>query len=330
MTRTVLATVVALALVGGLLWYGPKRIALATERTGDAHLAGLLADHSPPTHAVTALTLRAGDVTFAGLGADKDTIFEIGSITKTFTAQLLQIAIEEGAVTESTTLGELINLADSPAATITMRELATHTSGLPRLAPATARSVWAALTGGNPYSHETRDFLIDAAASAVLDNRGEKAYSNFGFSLLGLALGQAYDTTYADLLQRKILTPLGMNDTYLMTPGSVPDDELPGLLPNGRGATPWESPAGGADGGLRTTASDMAAYVQYVLDEGIASDTWMRLDGSDTALWHDGASFGFSAMLIVDPATHSAVFVATDTGVDVRELATTIFQELHR
>src|SRR5919199_5875525 len=99
--------------------------------TGDTALA----DRARPllTGALDRVSVAVVDgltTTYAGFGADERTEFEIGSLTKTFTAHLLADAIQRGEVTADTKVGALLPLGGAPVADVTLEELASHRSGL--------------------------------------------------------------------------------------------------------------------------------------------------------------------------------------------------------
>ena len=322
-TTTILTIVAALtaaiATATLALAIGPKPITTATRHTGDPTLAAILAEHAPPgSRNISAFILLDGQTTFAGLGSDEHTEFEIGSITKTFTADLLTRAVDRGELTLDTTVGEIIEATGSEINDVTLEELATHTSGLPRLAKMGLTQFIASVTGGNPYADHPREELFDAARDASLTDRGEVAYSNFGFALLGQLLAEAADTPFPTLIQDEILTPLGMEDTYLMTPGSVPGDAPRGLTTRGRESTPWEMDADAPAGALRSSAQDMAIWAAHVLSAPLPDYTWAH-DTGDT-VFHNGGTGGFMSMLLIDPSTDTAAFAITDTNAGMEEL----------
>lgn len=318
-------TVISVAVIAAALTVavgvviGPNRIATASETTGDRELSTVLRDNAPKgSHRIAAFTLQDGEATFSGLGADEHTEFEIGSITKTFTAELLSNAVERGDLSRDTTVGEVIDIPGADAEDITMEELATHTSGLPRLSNMGVQAFLASVTGGNPYEGNTSDKLFDDTRTATLNNRGQFAYSNFGVALLGQLVARASGTTYAELLQKEILIPLGMSETYLMAPGSVPDDAPRGLTSRGREATAWEMDADAPAGAIRSTAHDMAIYTDHILTQPEVNSTW--IEEAEGTYFHNGGTGGYSSMLVLDHSAGTAAFAITDTTSSVDDL----------
>ena len=314
--RPLLITAALLALGVAL---ARRPIRPADELTGDKELARLLVENAPDgVNQLSAMVYRDGEVRFAGLGADEHTEVEIGSVQKTFTAELLRQAIAEGTVTAETRVGELLDVAGTEVADVPLEELAAHTSGLPRLAKSSPRAVLAALLGRNPYAWESAEVTLDSARAATLKSRGKFDYSNLGFEVLGLALASAENTTVTELTESRILKPLGMTKTYMMLTGAVPEDAPRGLLPNGRRAEPWEQPDGSAAGGLRSTSADMARYARHILEVGVAPTSWQHDKG---AAWHNGGTYGYSTMFIVDPAKDTAVFLSVNSQARPEDLA---------
>lgn len=331
--RPLRQSAVALAAVGAgllaltaLLALGPRPLNPVEEFNGDPALAARLSELAEPGHhRIAAFTIHDGETTVAGLGAGEDLEFEIGSITKTFTAEILRNQIAAGRVTEETTVGEILNVTGAPVADVTLGELADHTSGLPRLAGiGLFRTLTSALLGTNPYEGITGDDLIDAALNSGLSRRGEEHYSNLGVGLLGQLLAAEADTTYEALVQEQILGPLGMTDTYVMTGGSVPPTAPRGHLPSGRVAQPWEMGGYNPAGGIRSTAADMARFAEHLLADGLPDYTWAE---SDTGYhWHNGATYGYSAMLIIDADDGRAAFAVGDTAGPLEDLTAALLR----
>lgn len=217
-----------------------------------------------------------------------DTLFEIGSISKTLTALLLADAVLRGELKLDDPVerwlpqnkGFLggVKFRDRTGDPVRLIDLATHRSGLPRVPdnmPTTVRF--------NPYAdYGERELLAFLRARAVTVEadaadpskaqpatrlRGEAyEYSNLGMGLLGYVLGRALGTNYAEALRERVFKPLGLNATYV----DVPRDARP-LLADGHhvenGMTPkrsthWTFDALAGAGALVMSGNDMARYVQ--------------------------------------------------------------------
>ncbi|WP_306506931.1 serine hydrolase [Corynebacterium sp.] len=323
----VIITIIVVAAV--LLVVGPQRIALAQDKTGDEALATQLEEHSESGfHNLTAFTLQDGKATFAGLGSDENTEVEIGSVTKMFTGELAHQLVDEGTLKPDTTVGEVLDVGNAPVADVTVRELLDHTSGLPRLANANLlNDLVSVLTGSNPYKGETVEDILAAATKAKLKNRGEESYSNLGYGLLGHMLETVAGQPYEQMLKERIFEPAEMTETYLMAPGSVPDDAPQGLTNTGRHAEPWEMDGSAPAGAIRSTASDMAKFAEWFIDNGDTEYGWVPNEDGP-GFWHNGGTYGYSTMLIIDPDTKRATFANNDSPAGTEDLAQALFDEL--
>ncbi|HEX7987835.1 MAG TPA: serine hydrolase [Duganella sp.] len=193
-------------------------------------------------------------------------LFEIGSITKVFTGLLLAQAVERGDFALDDTLGKLLPpllpapqaLKLSPeVATITLRQLVTHTSCLPRM-PANFPD----LNAANPYPGYSRAMML-AELSALKPQRAPCAveYSNFGFAVLGELLSLRYGQPWEKLAVERIIKPLGMSNTFQHLPKRIA--ERVRVTPPFSGdapASPWDFDAFAGAGSLRSTAPDMLAF----------------------------------------------------------------------
>lgn len=373
-TRALIVTA-AVAVVGGLLaaLIAPWPARLGDADSGDLGLAAevrAVIDDPGGYRGLAVARIADGQVRVAGLGdrasgltggdpVRPDTPFEIGSIGKTLTGMLLADQIAAGQVDGDTTLAEALpgqEFADPAVGQITLAELASHRSGLPRLptvgAIATLTMTLGALRGTDPYAGLDVDRIRAALARArVGDGRGEVHYSNFGAALLGIALaeqagsvGEADAGSYPALVERRLLDPLGMGDTgYALDGAEPPAGAATGSTAGGRTTDPWQgSGLAGAGIGLWSTAPDLARLVTALLDGSApgadaaqprftADDDTRRIgygwftttyDGR-AITWHNGGTGGFRSYVGFDPATGDGVVVLgnTDKGVEPIGLA---------
>jgi serine-type D-Ala-D-Ala carboxypeptidase/endopeptidase len=258
---------------------------------------------------------RAGTVSHRS-GAAPDGRFEIGSVTKTMTATLLALLAADGTLNLDDEAGRWLRAG--PNAAITLRQLATHTSGLPAVAPnfrpADPQNYWAAFTA---------DLAEEGLREASLTPG--RVYSNFGYQLLGLVLERAAGQSYADLLADRLLAPLSMASSGVGPAGS--ETPLPDHA-RGREVRHWDRPLPGA-GGVQATIDDLARYAraclrppptplgaalaaaqvpQVPIGAGRAQALgWIVIDGR--LLGHNGGTGGFSSCVIVDPGAGGGVAV---------------------
>ena len=161
--------------------------------------------------AVVGLLQHGEKRVFAYGRAKPDSIFQIGSITKTFTGLLLARMVEEGKVTLNEPVRLLLppgTVAKPAGREITLLDLITHHSGLPR----TPTNLPASAT---PYAdyHAAELYVYMAGHGVALPAHPPFLYSNLGVGLLGQALADRAGTTYPKLVREEITGPLGMTDT---------------------------------------------------------------------------------------------------------------------
>lgn len=201
-------------------------------------------------------------------------LFEVGSVTKTFTALLLADCVERGLVSLDTPLRELLPPSASiPAddqAEITFRQCATHTAGLPR----SPLGRIAELTSQDPYREVDASAVLARLASTSLRRRpgtGKPSYSNFGFALLGLALAAVTGSTYERAMRERVLDPLGLDDTTFTPSRDQLARHARGHRWRRRPARPWQLDAMNAAGGLHSTAADLLRFLDQQLRPGATS-----------------------------------------------------------
>ena len=265
---------------------------MGTHSTCDASVSSALHNNAEPGHDdLAAFFLDNGNVRFGGLNADEHTGFEIGSITKTFNAELLRQQIASGDITLETTVGELIDVPGAPIADVNMEELANHTSGLSSVpVELISNRLAMVLSDGNPYREATADEIISYAGDAELKNRGQRNYSNYSHALLGQFLARIANVSYEELLRTSILEPAGMDETYLATSGSG-EYSSRGLGLHGRAVEPWDMDGSAPAGAIRSTPADMAKYAQSVADHGRPEYGWARREmGGTEYTFHNGGT----------------------------------------
>jgi D-alanyl-D-alanine-carboxypeptidase/D-alanyl-D-alanine-endopeptidase len=269
-----------------------------------------------------------------------DTQFEIGSVTKVFTALLLAESERLGKVGRNDPAAKFLLPSNDPAqaalAKITLLSLTTHTAGLPRLPSNIGPKPDA---NPDPYAAYDRTMLVEALRKdgRVAPANGAMAYSNFGVAVLGETLAAAWSTTYADALRAHVLTPLGMTSTSIGLAGSrLPPDLAPGHA-NGVTVPNWTFQAFAPAGALRSSAREMAIFLTACLSKGahpmraaiaatmqpqrMAADIgghiglgWFLTDDAERpVIWHNGATAGSHAFVAFSPKTGAGVAILANT-----------------
>lgn len=341
-SRTLVAVTLGLMIVSIGVLARPQPPTLSNEVTGDRALAEWT---RPYLHGaldkVSIATIDGGTVTYAHFGATNDTEYEIGSVTKTFTSLLFADAIERGEVAADSKVSAYLSLAGSDIGEASLADLASHRSGLSRessrkrdLLPMGLRLV----RHRDPFTHDLDEMVTQARAS-TLTGRGQFRYSNLGMALLGQSLAVASGADYAQLVEQRILGPLGMTATSVPVRASNLRADAPtGFTRSGDAVAPWVLNAWAPAGGIRSTPADMVRYAQALLDgsaPGLDAMTprwrfgdhevgygWITEEiGGRTMTWHNGETGGFSSMFILDRAGHRAVIILSNTAASVETAA---------
>jgi CubicO group peptidase (beta-lactamase class C family) len=196
---------------------------------------------------------------------DGRTLFEIGSVTKTFTALLLADSVERGQLKLDDPvrlyLPESVTIPKRGDQEIKLEHLATHTSALPRIPLSIAAT---AIFSTNPYKNYDADDLYKTLAGLSLArDPGEKyAYSNLAFGLLGHVLSRQAGSSFEDLVVKRICDPLGLRDTRVNLDENQRKRFAAPYTASATAASTWEFDVIAGAGALRSTADDMLTYVE--------------------------------------------------------------------
>lgn len=266
-----------------------------------------------------------------------ETIFEIGSITKVFTALLLADMVERGEVTLDDPVRKYlpsgVTVPSRGRREITLSDLATHTSGLPRDPPnLDLRSLddpWAQYRSADLYA-----FL--ANYSLPRDPGTQVEYSNAGMGLLGHALAARAGLSFEELLRHRVLDPLGMTDTTIAVDEKRRSRRATGHNEAVAPVPWWHFDAMTGAGGINSTASDMLVFAEAAMGAdtplkaafarmtsvrrptGGGTDQMLGWEGfryqGNEVLAKSGVTNGFRSRLFVDPTGHRAVIVLINGG----------------
>lgn len=280
-----------------------------------------------------------------------DTHFEIGSVTKVFTSLLLAEMVERDALSLSDPIGRYLpDSIDAPlvdGASIEFHHLATHTSGLPRLPsnfnPANRADPYADYTPTKLYAFLDEAQLSDPPGAAY-------AYSNVGAGLLGHLLARHADTTYTALLERRVLQPLGLDDTGIPAPSDTTGSRLATGHTAMGPASYWSWDVLAGAGALRSTPADLLRFLQMNLrpaEHPLAptlstTHTIRHRESEQLALalgwhvsstsngarfyWHTGGTGGFRSFVGFSRNSDVALVVLTNEALPLRQFNTSAFQ----
>lgn len=279
------------------------------------------------------------------------TLFEIGSITKVFTGTLLAEMHLRGEIDLRDPLSRHLRLSAPPrwrSAEPTLEDLATHRTGLPNSPPQLQRKellYQLGLRRTDPWAAFDEESYLDAVATTKARRRsiGRMRYSSLAFGLLGDSLAQRAGRPYDELLNERVLAPLGMEETSIV----VPDEDRVRLLQghSGRGAErpPIEDlmPAAGS---LRSSVRDLLLWLDACIDPppgllgraiALAMEPrtrvssrfsiglgWLvlRRRAKPVVVWHNGGTWGFRSFAAATPEAGAGAVVLSNTSRSVDRL----------
>jgi CubicO group peptidase (beta-lactamase class C family) len=273
---------------------------------------------------------------------DEHTLFEIGSVTKTFTATVLasmvlahQVKLDDPAAAY---LPKSVHVPGRDGLSITLLRLAEQRSGLPRL-PSNMDDV----AGTDPYADYTIPDMYAFLNSYTLprDPGATYEYSNYGIGLLGQLLANRANETYQALVAQRVLAPLGMTDTTFATvPASDPPTLAVGHDLGGQPVASWHLQAILPAGGIRSSLADMLRYLRCNLGQGPLAAACLFAQQARAAgppghriglVWetsvfrgsvsHGGDTAGYHAFVAISKDRQSGV-VALSNGPLVTDVAT--------
>lgn len=299
--------------------------------------------------------------------ATRATLYRIGSVSKVFTTSLLVQLRDKGLVRlddpVSKYLPPEVRLPSDPrgARHITLRHLATHSSGLPR------NPVNMTGDAADPWNGYSVTQLYEGLAKTKLDypTGASGVYSNLGMGLLGHALGRAAGTSYEEALTRYVLQPAGMSSTRvtlsadqrrgLAAPYAARNTTIP--------AKDWDLGCLAGAGAIASNVTDLAEFLSMNLRAGQASarpisggsltelhtpqriwDGWTKATAlawivdhtrdSGDIVWHNGGMAGFHSWVGFSARWDIGVVVLTNCGRSVdtlgKDLLKAALQKLRR
>ncbi len=278
-----------------------------------------------------------------GQPVNERTVYEIGSITKVFTALSLADMVVKGEVglddPVQRYLPDSAHVPSRPGHEITLRLLSAQRSGLPRMP-----SNFAPANPTNPYADydAARLYAFLNGYTLPRDPGASYEYSNLGVGLLGLALARRSGTSYEDMVLARVIGPVHMTDTRVTL-----TSDLRGRLAHGyageQEVSNWDLDALAGAGAIRSTGQDMAKLVAaaaglthtaldsaFRLTEAIEFDAGpaMRIGlgwhvvgpDSSAVIWHNGGTGGYHSFIGFDPRRKIGVVVLSNSTLSIDDI----------
>ncbi len=283
-----------------------------------------------PNNTQISLAFINGDnVTYYGLKRQNDSIlyfsnyqdvFEIGSITKVFTANILAKSVIDNKIKLNENINDYLNIKFKNNISISFKSLANHTSGLPRM-PSNFEQE--ANSSDNPYKHYNDKYLKDYLTNFMeIDNKdiGKSEYSNLGMGLLGFTLSNIYNLNYEELYEKYIFSKYNMKNTTFNI-NLVNKKLVKGLDIEGNYTSNWELASLSSAGGILSNVEDLSKYgiahfnksnldlmlmtkktvkVNDQVDVGLGWHIINSEKSENKWHWHNGGTGGYTSSMVID------------------------------
>lgn len=284
--------------------------------------------------------IEKGNVNFYGFKKEKDSIlefensgnvFEIGSITKVFTATLLADFVLDNKIKLDDNINDFLDFNLKDSIVISFKQLGTHTSGLPRV-PISLSSPDLSLE--NPYKDYGEEKLkVYLSEKLELDEEPgiKSAYSNLGFGLLGYLLEKIDNTTYEELLHTKIFSK------YQMSHSTTNRDNIQGILIKGLNdkgdeVPYWDMAIHMGAGGILSNVQDLSNFAlaqfddsnkalkitrakHFTVDDNYSTGlAWglIKMESGEVWDWHNGGTGGYTSSVILNTSTKNGIIILSN------------------
>lgn len=275
---------------------------------------------------------------------DKKTIYEIGSVSKTFTGLLLAQAVNDKKVNLNDPVKKYIHLTGNNLSykgkEVELIHLANHSSRVHRMPADLAQQI--NYNPLNPYATYSKEMVLKYVSNMVIDTFPgiKNEYSNLGMGLLGIILESVYAKSYEELISEFICKPLDMPDTRIVLNDEQKSRFATGYNSEGNETPYWELGGIPGAGGIRSTTQDMIKFIQANLNEvnpAIKLSHYSTFnDGKDNIalawhlfttkkgnqlIWHNGRTAGFSSFCGFIKSKNIGIVILGNSGNPVDQVA---------
>ncbi|EOI3470046.1 class C beta-lactamase [Cronobacter turicensis] len=208
---------------------------------------------------------------------DEKTLFEIGSLSKTFTATLASAAQQEGKLDFSAPASRYLPaLKGSAFDHVTLLNLATHTSGMPLFVPDDVKN--------------TAQLMAWYRAWLPAQPVGtERVYSNLGIGMLGMITAKALDKPFSEAMEQGLLADFGMTHTFINVPEAAMNDYAQGYNKDDKPVRVTPGPLDAESYGLKSSSADLLRYLQIQLGERDVAPRWRQaINATHNGYYHSG------------------------------------------
>ena len=232
--------------------------------------------------------------------ATRDTVYKTGSITKSYTALAILQLVEKGQIDLDARVSQYVTDLEGPAIGVTVRQLLTHTSGIPN---------YTALPEAEPimaWTVTSRNEIVDLFDDKALDFEpgSHYSYSNSGYYLLGLIIESVTGQDYFDYLKAQVFEPLHLEATYTGAYEEIVPHQARGYLvtPDGyANADPVPQLTPYSAGTLEASAADLVKYRRAVFNSEVTTEKLRELvTTTETFPGGDQQHYALGALVISD------------------------------
>jgi len=263
---------------------------------------------------------------------NKSKVFEIGSITKVFTTTLLANFVLNKEVDLDSTINKYFNFPFKDNQVFTFRELANHTSGLPRL-PSNIRfdAIFSSKNPYKDYDEQKLDEYLQNDISPDYPKGSKSAYSNLGMGLLSYSLRKLSGKSYEQLAREMIFDKYNMVNSGT-NKRKIETHLIGGLDDKGRPTPNWEPGALIGAGGIYSTVEDLTKFAFAQFDSANAELALTRVKtyrdnkfrdvglgwfiinrkNGNKWFWHNGGTGGYSTSMAIDIEHKNGVIILSN------------------
>ena len=264
---------------------------------------------------------------------NKLSLFEIGSITKVFTSDLLVQSVQEQKIGLSQPLMDFFDFDLKNKKKITLEQLASHSSGLPSMPEYFFNPLVDEI---NPYKLYTEELMLADLESKIelsKETSEQWIYSNYAVSLLGYIVAKQNNLTYAELLSKNIFQPLGMKFSGVNR-SALHSKQVQGLNAMGEPTSHWDLNAIVPAGGIVSNTHDLSKYTiacyddenkvfpqqsmkilnqpRKSVDQALGWMIYNRKDGSPYCYMHSGQTGGFASLMLLQPGKKKSIIILSN------------------
>jgi CubicO group peptidase (beta-lactamase class C family) len=298
-------------------------------------------DHFPNQTQLSIAIIENGIPSYYGVIKENDSLyliqnstklFEIGSITKVFTATILAQLIVDGKLKETATVNQFYSFKFNTKTKIKLTQLANHTSGIPRLP---SNLLFNNYLPDNPYKNYNSDALETYLKSELKLNTTPGMaydYSNTSAGLLGYTLGRSQKSSYSKLLQELIFDRYQMTNSFVSKTGNE-TNLVRGLNAEGKMVENWDWDVLAGAGCIVSTTEDLVKFALTQFDTDNKATVLTHLptftvnNSMKTALgwhlvtsqknskeyiWHNGATGGYTSSMALDKEQKNGVIILSN------------------